>query len=109
MTFFNWSPEQDEKILSPWFWIYVVITVAFTLVTMCIWLIFNRRISKSRRNDLESGSIISGTTISASEQTEKGDQENVASPLRRLMSHTSSWGKGQFSRGEQEDMNKTYS
>ncbi|KAH8751297.1 hypothetical protein F5883DRAFT_578091 [Diaporthe sp. PMI_573] len=109
MTFFNWSPEQDEKILSPWFWIYVVITVAFTLVTMCIWLIFNRRMSKSRKNDLESGSIISGITISASEQTEKGDQETVASPLRRLMSHTSSWGKGQFSRSEQKDMNKTYS
>lgn len=107
MTFFNWSPEQDEKMMSPWFWIYVVITVAFTVVTMCIWLYFNRRISKSRKNDLESGSILSGTTIYAPEEAEKGDQETVAKPLRRLSSSISSWGKGHFHRGKQEEMDKS--
>lgn len=103
MTFFNWSPDQGEKILSPWFWIYVVITVAFTVATMCIWLIFNRRISKSRKNDLESQSIISDTTLCDSEQTEKGDQETVTNPLRRLMTHTSSWGKAHLNKGKQEN------
>lgn len=92
--------------MSPWFWIYVVITVAFTVVTMCIWLYFNRRISKSRKNDLESGSILSGTTIYAPEEAEKGDQETVAKPLRRLSSSISSWGKGHFHKGKQGEMDK---
>lgn len=104
MTFFNWSPDKGEKILSPWFWIYVVITVAFTLVTMCIWLIFNRRISKARKNDLESGSIISGTTIGVSEQAEMGEREPVANPIRRLMTNTSSWGKVHLNKGEQVEL-----
>lgn len=106
MTFFNWNPEQDEKMMSPWFWIYVVITVVFTLVTMCIWLFFNRRISKSRKNDLESGSIMSGTTICASEEADTGDHETVPKPLRRLTSSISNWGKGHLHRGKREETDK---
>lgn len=41
MTFFNWSGGDGEAIVSGYFWIYVVVTVVFTLLTLGLWYYFN--------------------------------------------------------------------
>lgn len=76
MTFFNWSPEQGQETVSPKFWIYVVMTIAFSLVTLSAWLIYNRRMARYKTHDAESGSISSAGTI-----IEKGCEHVQASPV----------------------------
>ncbi|ETS88087.1 hypothetical protein PFICI_01915 [Pestalotiopsis fici W106-1] len=51
MTFFNWSNDGGEPIVSEYFWVYVVVTVACTLLTVGLWYYFNisrRSLRKSR-------------------------------------------------------------
>ena len=37
MTFFNWSNEPDSPTVSEYIWIYVLITVIFTALTIGLW------------------------------------------------------------------------
>ncbi|KAG6365675.1 hypothetical protein INS49_007286 [Diaporthe citri] len=76
MTLFNWSPEQDQEVMSPWFWVYAVITIALTLLTWGAWLFYNRRMARSKHHDVESGSISSAGTTS-----EKGCEHVQASTV----------------------------
>lgn len=74
MSFFNWSPEQGQEMVSPKFWVYVVVTLAFTLVIICAWIFYNKRATRSRGRDMESGSVFSDGNTS-----EKGHQHVQAS------------------------------
>lgn len=42
MSFFDWNPENGQRILSPYIWMYVVITAALTGLTLALWYIFGR-------------------------------------------------------------------
>ncbi|ROV90553.1 hypothetical protein VSDG_07460 [Cytospora chrysosperma] len=46
MTFFNWTPEQGQAVLSPYIWIYVVGTTILTGLTIGLWHIYSRRYEK---------------------------------------------------------------
>ena len=55
MTFFNWGGGEAEGLVSGYFWIYVVVTVCFTLLTIGPWYYFNvyRQRRRLRRPDKE--------------------------------------------------------
>ncbi|KAF3004729.1 hypothetical protein E8E14_008971 [Neopestalotiopsis sp. 37M] len=54
MTFFNWSSDNGEPIVSEYFWVYVVFTIVCTLLTVGLWYYFNIfRRSRRRPRDLE--------------------------------------------------------
>ncbi|KAK3346510.1 hypothetical protein B0T25DRAFT_592676 [Lasiosphaeria hispida] len=42
-SFFNWNAPDQEDIVSPYLWIYPVVTIAITLVVLGCWLAFTRR------------------------------------------------------------------
>lgn len=42
MSFFDWNPENGQKVLSPYIWMYVVITAALTGLTLALWYHFGR-------------------------------------------------------------------
>lgn len=46
MTFFNWTPDQGQAVLSPYIWVYVVGTTILTGLTMGLWHIYSRRDGK---------------------------------------------------------------
>lgn len=63
MTFFNWSGGDGEAIVSGYFWIYVVVTVVFTLLTLGLWYYFNilrqsYRFQKSVKNCFELSRVV---------------------------------------------------
>ena len=55
MSFFNWGEGEGEgggrSVVSGYFWIYVVVTLCFTLLTIGPWYYFNvyRRTHHQRR------------------------------------------------------------
>ncbi|KAK0724959.1 hypothetical protein B0H67DRAFT_569202 [Lasiosphaeris hirsuta] len=42
-TFFNWNASDTEEIVSPYLWVYPVVTITITLVVVGCWLVFTRR------------------------------------------------------------------
>lgn len=40
MTFFNWSGPNGKPEVSSYVWVYVVIAVAFTVLTIGLWWYF---------------------------------------------------------------------
>lgn len=53
MTFFNWF-GQSGQVVSSYIWIYVVVTVFFTLLTLaCWWYFITYRPSRLRKNSKE--------------------------------------------------------
>jgi hypothetical protein len=40
MTFFNWSDDGSTARVSKYLWIYVVVTVIFTAMTIGLWYFF---------------------------------------------------------------------
>jgi Mg2+ and Co2+ transporter CorA len=52
MTFFNWSGDGKARI-SSYLWIYVVITVVFTLMTVGLWYFLV--VYRKKRSTAESG------------------------------------------------------
>ncbi|ORY58784.1 uncharacterized protein BCR38DRAFT_69850 [Pseudomassariella vexata] len=40
MGFFNWLPEDNDSVISRYFWIYVLATVSTTLITLGAWYYF---------------------------------------------------------------------
>lgn len=63
MGFFNWSPEEGQTILSPWVWLYFVVTAGFTLVTMSVWYLYNSMKHRKYDSDVEMQSIRTGTSL----------------------------------------------
>lgn len=58
MSFFNWAPGEGQHLVSPYVWVYFVVTAVCTLVTMGLWIFYNRSRSlrsKARAGDLEDG------------------------------------------------------
>lgn len=55
MSFFEWNPENGQKMLSPYIWMYVVITVVLTGLTLALWYFFGRSHScgKAECDDIE--------------------------------------------------------
>lgn len=55
MTFFNWSNETDSPNVSKWLWIYVLITVFFTALTIGLWyyIVIFRPARQGKRVDEE--------------------------------------------------------
>ncbi|KAK9773193.1 hypothetical protein AB5N19_11829 [Seiridium cardinale] len=53
MSFFNWSPEEGENILSPYVWIYPVITIGVTAIVVVLWWRFMR----GRNNAIEKSPV----------------------------------------------------
>jgi hypothetical protein len=43
MTFFNWSAAEGEAVVSPYVWIYPVLTISITLAVLGCWFFFTRR------------------------------------------------------------------
>ncbi|KAH8756365.1 hypothetical protein F5883DRAFT_468726 [Diaporthe sp. PMI_573] len=42
MTFFNWSPDKDQSMMSPYIWLYATVTLVLTCVTVGTWYTCNR-------------------------------------------------------------------
>jgi ABC-type multidrug transport system permease subunit len=40
MTFFNWSSDSGKARVSSYLWIYVVVTICFTAITIGLWYFF---------------------------------------------------------------------
>jgi hypothetical protein len=40
MTFFDWHDDQGQARVSRYLWIYVVVTVSFTAITIGLWYYF---------------------------------------------------------------------
>lgn len=78
MGFFNWSPGEGQTILSPWVWLYFVVTAGFTFVTMSIWYLYNSMKHRKGDGDPEMQSIRTGTSLFGID-TSKSDSK-VASP-----------------------------
>lgn len=60
MTFFDWSGPDPE--VSSYVWVYVVITVMFTLLTIGLWwyfVIYRQRIARSKVIDEEEMELLS--------------------------------------------------
>ena len=43
MGFFNWNAADGESLISPYVWIYPVITILVTLFVLACWLFFTRK------------------------------------------------------------------
>lgn len=41
MTFFDWSNDGGKPAVSGYLWIYLVVTLFFTLITVGLWYYFN--------------------------------------------------------------------
>jgi uncharacterized membrane protein YwaF len=50
MSFFTWEPKEGEGVVSPWFWVYVVIAVGLTLITVGLWFFCVNRSKKGKKN-----------------------------------------------------------
>lgn len=48
MSFFQWNPENGQKMLSPYIWMYVVVTIGLTGLTLALWYFFGRPHRKER-------------------------------------------------------------
>jgi len=61
MTFFDWNSPADSPngTVSRWIWVYVVMTVTFTMFTLATWyyLVFFRGRRRAARADEEMGSM----------------------------------------------------
>ena len=54
MTFFDWFDDSGRTRVSSYLWIYVVITVVFTGVTIGLWYYFvMSRVARRSKNDEE--------------------------------------------------------
>jgi hypothetical protein len=60
MSFFDLGPEQGSGNVSPWIWLYFVVTAGFTGVTVSVWYVCTK-VRPARRykqalskNDVES-------------------------------------------------------
>jgi uncharacterized membrane protein YeiB len=53
MTFFNWFDDSGKTRVSSYLWIYVVVTVIFTGVTIGLWYFFvmSRRAGRAKGDD----------------------------------------------------------
>jgi len=40
MTFFDWNDDKGKALVSKYLWIYVVVTVFFTAITIGLWYFF---------------------------------------------------------------------
>ncbi|KAK9774516.1 hypothetical protein SCAR479_08864 [Seiridium cardinale] len=57
MSMFNWSPEEGS-VVSDSFWVFVVVAVVLTMLTLLVWQIASwrqKRKAPSRDRDLEEG------------------------------------------------------
>ncbi|KAI0127338.1 hypothetical protein BJ170DRAFT_625050 [Xylariales sp. AK1849] len=54
MSFFNWYPSNGEDVLSPYVWIYPVVTISITLIVIALWYRFIRK----RRQDTSEKSTV---------------------------------------------------
>ncbi|KAF6827540.1 protein kinase [Colletotrichum plurivorum] len=57
MTFFQWIPEDSDQTVSPYLWIYFVVALGLTLLTVGLWYLFanNRKVRLDDNVDLEQG------------------------------------------------------
>ena len=50
MTFFNWNSDSGGDVVSGSIWIYVLVTVVFTVVTLLLFWYFILSRQRNRRN-----------------------------------------------------------
>lgn len=69
MSFFELGPEPGSGKVSPWLWLYFVVTAGFTGVTVSAWYIWTK-VRPARRykqvlpkDDVESQSLATTTTL----------------------------------------------
>ncbi|KAF2265257.1 hypothetical protein CC78DRAFT_616160 [Lojkania enalia] len=85
MTFFNWSNDAGTPIVSTYLWIYVLITVFFTALTIGLWYyVVIWRPSHKRMRDEED--------VNGDEKRAAGWQQSY--PFRMMVRLTRSWRKG---------------
>lgn len=55
MTFFDWNGNDGKTLVSNYLWIYVVVTVFFTAITVGLWYFFIifRRSRPVKRDEVE--------------------------------------------------------
>lgn len=58
-NFFNFQ-RSDQSVVSPWFWIYCIVTLALTAVVMIVWQFLARTRDKKTAKllHLKSGEIV---------------------------------------------------
>jgi flagellar biosynthesis/type III secretory pathway M-ring protein FliF/YscJ len=52
-TFFYFHAENSNAIISPWFWVYWIITVPVTLIVLGLWYIWHRHIKNIKMKKTE--------------------------------------------------------
>ncbi|KAF6801020.1 protein kinase [Colletotrichum sojae] len=57
MTFFQWIPEDSSQTVSPYIWIYFVVTLGLTFMTVGLWYLFanTKQVTLDDEPDLEKG------------------------------------------------------
>lgn len=60
MTFFNWSSSNGSPEVSGYIWIYVLVTVSFTLLTVGTWYYFVilRQLKPSKQKSEEEEGVL---------------------------------------------------
>lgn len=55
MTFFQWIPDDSNETVSPYLWIYFVVTLGLTFFTVGLWYLFanSKKAAKNRVLDPE--------------------------------------------------------
>jgi len=52
-TFFDFQAQYPSPIISPWFWVYWVITIPVTLFVLGLWYIWHRHIKNIKMKKTE--------------------------------------------------------
>ncbi|KAI1773637.1 hypothetical protein F4818DRAFT_421211 [Hypoxylon cercidicola] len=51
MDMFNWSPQDGESVVSKYFWLFAVLAVGLTLITLSAWYYITFRHNRSPKKD----------------------------------------------------------
>ncbi|OWP03416.1 hypothetical protein B2J93_7434 [Marssonina coronariae] len=83
-TFFNFQPDQGEKMVASQFWIYWAVTIPLTAIIVAFWYVWERK--REARYDREDLDLEKGS--------EDMERTIMAMMRKRTMSKASTWDTG---------------
>jgi len=57
MGFFNFSDDRQSLVVSPWMWVYCVISIGLTVLVGLVWILLSRMVKKSTYRRFSNGSM----------------------------------------------------
>ena len=55
MTFFDWFDSDGEARVSSYLWIYILVTVVFTAITIGLWYYFVVYLQRGKKLEVDAG------------------------------------------------------